>query len=77
MNPPNLTVEVETDALRGDLRPCETSPRPIPLPERGRHSAKRGPAMTVKPPAPPPLPDELDRCCAGSDSHTFAEPRRR
>lgn len=42
MNPPNLTVEVETDALRGDLRPCETSPRPIPLPERGRHSRSGG-----------------------------------
>ena len=61
MNPPNLTVEVETDALRGDLRPSETSPRPIPLPETSSPQPKRGPAMTVKPPAPPPLPDELDR----------------
>ena len=35
MNPPNLTVEIETDALRGDPRSSETSPRPIPCPENG------------------------------------------
>jgi hypothetical protein len=38
MNTPILAPGPEIDALRGDLRPCETSPRPIPLPETGLHS---------------------------------------
>ena len=32
MNAPHPTLELQTGALRGDLRPCETSPRPIPSP---------------------------------------------
>ena len=35
MNTPILALGLETDALRGDLRPCEHPPRPIPLPETG------------------------------------------
>jgi hypothetical protein len=42
MNTPILALGLETDALRGILRPCETSPRPIPLPETGLHSRSRG-----------------------------------
>ena len=34
-NPPNLAGERETGALRGDLRPCEHWPRPVPRPESG------------------------------------------
>ncbi len=32
MNTANHALAGEIDALRGDLRPCETSPRPIPCP---------------------------------------------
>src|SRR5205823_12945606 len=32
-----------------------------PRPANELHNDDRGSAMTVKPPAPPPLPDELDR----------------
>jgi hypothetical protein len=39
MNTPNPTLAVETDALRGDLRPCETLPRPIPYPPK--HQIRR------------------------------------
>jgi hypothetical protein len=35
MNTPILALWLETDAMRGDLRPWERSPRPIPLPETG------------------------------------------
>jgi hypothetical protein len=38
MNTPMLALGFETDALRDDPRPCEPSPRPIPLPETGLHS---------------------------------------
>jgi hypothetical protein len=34
MNPPILVRPSETDAIRGDLRPSEHSPRPIPWPEK-------------------------------------------
>ena len=80
MNTPNLDrSRVETGALRGDLRPSETArrDRSITARKRGSHSPFGGRAMTVKPPAPPPLPDELDRSCAGCDSHTSAKQRRR
>jgi hypothetical protein len=30
MNTPILAHQDQTDALGGDLRPCERSPRPIP-----------------------------------------------
>jgi hypothetical protein len=33
MNTPNLSVPSENDALRGDLRPSEQPPRPIPCPQ--------------------------------------------
>jgi hypothetical protein len=33
MNTPNLAAHGETDVMRGDLRPCEHSPRPIHHPE--------------------------------------------
>jgi hypothetical protein len=32
MNTPNLVGRRETDALRARLRPCVSSPRPIPCP---------------------------------------------
>ncbi len=32
MNTPILAVKLETDALRGVLRPCKVLPRPIPCP---------------------------------------------
>jgi hypothetical protein len=32
MNTPNQALTGETDATGGDLRPSETSPRPIPHP---------------------------------------------
>lgn len=33
MNTPNRAVAGETDALRADLRPSETVPRPITYPQ--------------------------------------------
>jgi hypothetical protein len=35
LNAPNPASQGETGATRGDLRPCRTSPRPIPRPETG------------------------------------------
>jgi hypothetical protein len=35
MNTTILTLDLETDAMRGDLRPRERSPQPIPFPETG------------------------------------------
>ena len=34
MNTPTLALKPETDATRGDLRPSEDSPRPIPCLEK-------------------------------------------
>ena len=42
MNIPILALELETDALRGDLRLCETSPRSIRLPETAIHGRPGG-----------------------------------
>jgi hypothetical protein len=42
LNPPNLAAHGETDATRGDLRPCERSPRPIHHPEMGADSGSGG-----------------------------------
>ena len=39
---------------------------------RARRPREEHPAMTVKTPAPPPLPDELDRLCAGCGCPTSA-----
>jgi hypothetical protein len=41
MNTPNLAAVSETDATRGDLRPSEHSPRPIPWPEK-RSATRNG-----------------------------------
>lgn len=38
MNTPILAGERETEALRGDLRPCEHSPRPVHHPKTGANS---------------------------------------
>lgn len=38
MNTPMLAPMLETDALRGDLRACESSPRPIHHPETAVNS---------------------------------------
>jgi hypothetical protein len=35
MNTLILALELETDALRGDLRPSKRPPRPIPWPKKG------------------------------------------
>ena len=51
----------ETDALRAVLRPFRPPPGPIPCPSEAHSAWIEGPAMTVKPPVPPPLPGELDR----------------
>jgi hypothetical protein len=42
MNTPILAREDETDALRGDLRACERSPRPIPCPEKRLNTQTEG-----------------------------------
>ena len=42
MNTPILVLELETDALRGDLRPSGHSPRPIHRPETGADSGFGG-----------------------------------
>jgi hypothetical protein len=38
MNTPNHARETETEALRGDLRACEDSPRPIAPPPRSSNT---------------------------------------
>ena len=58
MNPESRSRD-ETDALRGDLRPPAT--RRDRSPTGSELHTRIGAAMTVKPPAPPPLPDELDQ----------------
>ena len=35
MNLDNLAAQLQIDALRGDLRPSEHLPRPIPRPQTG------------------------------------------
>jgi hypothetical protein len=42
MNTPILAPELETDALRGDLRPSARSPRPIHLPQTCTDGGLRG-----------------------------------
>ena len=59
MNTPILAVGLETDAVRAILRACATSPRPMHHTETGANGWFGGATMTIKPPAPPPLPDEL------------------
>jgi hypothetical protein len=39
MNTPNPALAGGTDALRGDLRPSETVPRPVPYPPK--HQIRR------------------------------------
>ena len=34
MNIPIQALELETDALRGDLRPSKHPPRPVPCPDQ-------------------------------------------
>ena len=73
-NLPNLTLPSDQMALPSDGCRADRLARHCCDTDR----AVRGDAMTVKPPAPPPLPDELD--CDRSDAcacHTFAERRRR
>ena len=60
MNAPNPTLAVETDALSGDLRPCETLPRPIPYPPSTR-SGGSGAGDDRQAARPTTVPDELDR----------------
>ena len=60
MNRQIRTLHAATDAVRAVLRPSKQHPRPL---RTGRSAPFRtvvGYAMTVKPPAPPPLPDELE-----------------
>jgi hypothetical protein len=42
MNTVNLAGDRETEALRGDLRLCTYSTRPMPCPERGSTGRFRG-----------------------------------
>lgn len=42
MNTPNLEIEVNTDALGGDLRPLKPTPRPIHHPETSTESGFGG-----------------------------------
>ena len=42
MNTPILAPWLKTDALRGDLRPCERTARPIPCPEKHPESRLGG-----------------------------------
>ena len=64
MNTPNPPLRPD-DPTRAEacLRPSETLPRSDPLPATPSSTIAQigGPAMTVKPPAPPPLPAELER----------------
>ena len=60
MNAPNPTLAVETDTLSGDLRPCETLPRPIPYPPSTR-SGGSGAGDDRQAARPTTVPDELDR----------------
>ena len=62
----------DESAFCGPARRAATDPLPAYEPDE----ADRRRAMTVKPPAPPPLPDELDRCSDACDCRMSAERRR-
>ena len=42
MNTSDLARQLQIDALGGDLRPSETTPRPIPQPRKRSSSTIRG-----------------------------------